>query len=350
MKKYLIIITSVLIFTYLASCRKLNPIIPTDTLCLPCQNKVTFVDKNLEQAVKNAIGKGSCDICSDDLVKVTSLSIQAQVNNYTGFQNLVNLNTLTIANSVISDFNFLSGLTQVTTIDVTGCHVMGLAGLDNDANPVTITVTNLKLSGCNLSDISGLSKMQGLTWLAISNNNITSIAALTGTANLRVLLALGDKLTSLAGLENDTGLNTIVANTNLITDVSALQNLINMRYLDLGNNRITSISDISGLTALQYLDVGFNNITDIEAISGLTSLTYLTIWHNYVTVSHSDGVGNSPLAPLVNNADNNGIGTKTYSLLMSYYNGLNGPTYTAAELADINYLLSKGVRGLQYQF
>ena len=79
MKKHLLIIAAVFIFIYLASCRKLNPIIPTDTLCVPCQNKVTFVDKNLEQAVRNALGKGSCDICSDDIVKVTSLSIQSQV-------------------------------------------------------------------------------------------------------------------------------------------------------------------------------------------------------------------------------------------------------------------------------
>lgn len=357
MKKSLIITAAAAItVVFFFGCRKLNPIIPVDTLCLPCQNKVTFLDKNLEQAVRNYLGKPTCDICSSDLTKVTSLNIQGQVSNYSGFGSLTNLNTLTMRNCTIINFNFLAGMPGITSIDVTGCTVLSLDGLNNDANPVTMTVTSLQLSGCSLSDIGGLSKMHGLTWLSINNNNVTSVAALTGTANLTYFTATNNKLTSLAGLETDYGLNTIEAGSNQLTDISALTNLINLRHLELGTNSITGINALANLTALQYLDIGNNGITDMGPLKNLTSLTYLTIWHNEASVSYDDGrgIGNSsPLGPLVVNALNNGIGDKTTWLLMSYYNGqggVTGPVYTAAETSDINYLISIGVQNLQYQF
>jgi internalin A len=293
MKKLLLLIAVMLVIGLFAGCRKLSQVVPRDTSCVPCQNKVTFADANLEKAVRAQLNNQSCDICPNDVLSITQLVIQSQVSNYSGIEKLVNLQKITIQNNTIADFTFVSGLTGINTIDVSsGCHVTSLTGLDSDANPVTITVTQLNLGNAHISDISGLSKLKNLQQLTLNDNQITSLAPLAGMTKLQQLNVTLNQLTTLAGLETDTSLQILQSNWNQISDIGALSGLISLQQISLNTNNLSNIGPLSALTNVTLLDLMTNHITDITALQTMTSLKNVTLSYN---------AGLFDLTPLVNN-------------------------------------------------
>lgn len=287
MKKYLIVLVAFLAVNFLVSCRKVSPIIPVDSPCAPCQNKVVFQDKNLEAAIRQSLNNTGCDICEADLKLVTSIYISAQVNNFSGIEKLANLKVVIITNSTIPDFTFLNGLTGVYYINASNCPVGSLAGLDSDANPVTVTVTELNLGNCGLSDISGLSKLTNMQQLFLNNNQIGSLAVLSNMTKLRTLNVGGNTvhLTSLSPIEAISSLQILLAGDNSIsiTATDDLSALTALQQLDLSSNNVGDISKLSALTGLQQLSLSSNNISDINALSGLLGLTELDLSNNHIS-------------------------------------------------------------------
>jgi len=90
-------------------------------------------------------------------------------------KNKATLDTLGLDHSPnVKDFNFISGMTKLTY---------------------------LNLSGCWLSDITFLSKMTQLTGLWLSDNLITDISPLSGLTNLSQLLITNNRITDLSPLD-----------------------------------------------------------------------------------------------------------------------------------------------------
>jgi internalin A len=285
MKKYLLIIAAMLVIAAFSGCRKLNPIIPKDAVCVPCQNKAIFYDKGLENAIRTSLNNFSCDICEEDLKNITSIYISSQVSNFFGMDKLVNLKAVIIKNSTVADFTFLNGLSSVYHVDVSNCPVASLAGLDSDANPVTVTVTELNLSTCGISDISGLSKLASMQQLFLDHNQVTSLTALAGMTQLRTLNITGNAgLTTLAGIAPLTSLKILLASGCQIGDISALSTCINLQQLNLSaNHNINIITALSGLTGLQQLDLSVNPVQDITNLSGLTDMRVLNLSNTQIS-------------------------------------------------------------------
>ena len=185
-----------------------------------------------------------------------------------------------------------------------------------------------------ISNISALSGLTNLTYLDLTGHNITDISALSGLTNLTQLY-LGDAVgvhRSAAGLQPRPGnfmqflyqdfhvycddLPDPVANS--VSNISALSGLTKLTHLDLADNNVSDISALSGLTKLTHLDLPDNNVSDISALSGLTNLTWLDLQRNNVSdISALSGLTNltfldlwinnvSDISPLVSNT---GLGT-----------------------------------------
>jgi hypothetical protein len=110
----------------------------------------------------------------------------------------------------------------------------------------------------DLSPLTGLTKLEGLT---LSRNQISNLSPLAGLTNLKSLELWG----------------------NEITDVSPLKELRNLKWLSLNLNEITDISPLAGLTKLEWLWLDGNQITDPSPLKRLTNLKWLYLQNNEIT-------------------------------------------------------------------
>ena len=127
----------------------------------------------------------------------------------------------------------------------------------------------LYLASEEVSDISPLAGLTGLTRLSLEDNDISDISPLAGLTNLKWLMVHRNEISDvspLAGLVNLTGL---ALHRNEISDVSPLAGLTNLTWLDLNDNNISDVSPLASLTNLTWLHVGENNISDFSPLDGI---------------------------------------------------------------------------------
>lgn len=98
-----------------------------------------------------------------------------------------------------------------------------------------------------ISDITGLTKLNKLEYLNLSNNKLKSIKGLSKISNLKI-----------AHLNN-----------NNILEVEDLNNLIFLEELYLSNNEIMDVAFINQLKRINTIDFHSNNIKDLSSISQL---------------------------------------------------------------------------------
>ena len=248
----------------------------------------TFEDANLEAAIRTALGVGGPDDLTCGLISgLTELTADGvSITSLVGIQNLTGLLGLHLTNNPITDLSPLSGLTNLTTINLNrgsefstdmATDISALSGLTN--------LLELRLNNTgNIPDLSPLSGLTGLTLLHLFNNSITDISPLSGLTGLTslVLSSIADLPTNvisdisvLSGLTNLTEL--YLNNTRNIADLSPLSALTGLAQLRLRNNSITDISPLAGLTSLEGLNLAANSYSDVSQLSGLTNLTFLAI-------------------------------------------------------------------------
>jgi len=163
----------------------------------------------------NTLSDIKLDNCSIDII--------------TGILDAVNLRTLHISNSNITNLSFLSKLPHLT---------------------------ELYLTGIGLTDLSSLTELVNLTVLNVNNNNITDLSPLTGLVNLTVLNV----------------------NNNNITDLSPLTGLVNLTRLEICNNNVSDLTPICSLVKLKILHINNTKVvylpSDIEKLIKLNTLTH----------------------------------------------------------------------------
>ena len=152
-----------------------------------------------------------------------------------------------------------------------------------DAEMVSIPDMNLRaVVEDSLGKASGetitRAEMASLTVLRASNKNISDLTGLEFATGLTVL--------ELSGIPTPT-----LDLSSSILDLSPLSNLTSLTELELVFNSIVDISPLSGLTNLSLLRLEENSISDVSALSGLTNLTSLILYRNRI----------SDLSPLVAN-------------------------------------------------
>ena len=167
-------------------------------------------DPNLRQAVEAALGKPSgATITKAEMGTLTELSApNADITDLTGLEAAVNLQRLYLGHeyvsaegrfinsNTISDLTPLSGLTQLTLLD---------------------------LDGNAISDISALAGLTNLVVLRLGRNVIMDISALSGLTNLVVLRLWGNNISDISPLVANRGLGpgeVISVSENPLNDAS----------------------------------------------------------------------------------------------------------------------------------
>ncbi|MCE2433665.1 MAG: leucine-rich repeat domain-containing protein [Candidatus Latescibacteria bacterium] len=284
-------------------------------------------DANLRAAIKIAMGKASDDPLTDfEMAFFPELEVpNSNIRDLTGLELAMSLTSLDLGTELvsgegyvnsnhISDFSPLSGLTNLTRLDLGGNSISDLSVLsgiisrltnlerlylDNNSISDVSTLSGLtnlgllNLDNNNISDISALSGLTNLISLYLRNNNISDVSTLSGLTNLLQLFLRGNNISDISALSDLTRLISLYLRNNSISDITPLSGLTRMRTLYLDNNRISNITPLSGLTRMTRLDLDNNSISDLSPLSGLTNLEGLGLSDNSISdVSALSGLTN----------------------------------------------------------
>ncbi|MEW7290840.1 T9SS type A sorting domain-containing protein [Aquimarina sp. 2304DJ70-9] len=129
------------------------------------------------------------------------------------------------------------------------------------------SITNLNISGKEISDLTGLQDFTSLVTLNCRNNLITSID-ISSNVLVERLLCSGNQLTSIEG--------TGIASNTVLT------------LIDVSNNMLTNI-DVSANTALTELNCTSNQLTSIDITQNPNIETLLCASNQLITVNINNG-------------------------------------------------------------
>ena len=266
--------------------------------------EVCFADETLETYVRDTLYIPRTEkVMTDDLWQITELTVPDGMSTYTDLRYFTSLISLTLENTPVDDYSFLSALTELTGLNLSGC-ILNEEALD--AIGTLTALEELNLSGCGLSDISALASLTKLTILDLSSNSISDIGVLSSMKYLETLNLCSNAVASLDPIKNAgklknldisenhipslaplTGckeLEVLIANNNQIYDVDILAQMDELTSFVASNNMISDISALSACAGLTRLELAENELTDMSVISSMPKLTYLDVSHNQISV------------------------------------------------------------------
>lgn len=242
--------------------------------------EVHFDDKTIEAAVRKLIGREDTDpLFTNELWPITSFTMPADAVNCEDLTKLTYLSTLIIEGQTFDSLRFLSSLSALTELSLTGCRFQNsdlsiIAALPN--------LQRLTLNDCSLSTVSGLETAQSLTYLNLANNTIRNLDSLAYLMKLQEIDLQHNALTSLTSLSGLTELRKLNVSYNSLTSVTPVATCTKLARLDASNNAIATLDGMNNLPALEYLAVNYNDLTDVSVISSRSTLKELHFANNEV--------------------------------------------------------------------
>ena len=265
--------------------------------------EVTIADPVMDSYIREVLNKLPDEpIYSNDLWEITSLTIPADVQDYSCLSRMTYLETLVMDTPNIQSLRVISGLSCLKEIAIRGCPLSttDISILASLPSLETLTLSEcslsnisplsgahklaiLDLSGNAIQDLTPLSYLEELTILNLSNNALTNLSALSALENLTVLDVSYNSLASLAPLATCPKLSSLSASNNQLTEIPLFEDPTLLTILHLQENAIVDVSVLKNYTSLQQLDLSYNQITKITDLAGLNRLTYLDVSHNAIS-------------------------------------------------------------------
>ncbi len=157
---------------------------------------VIFVDSDLENAVREQLGKTTGDITPEDMAGLTWLDVDSKgITDLSGLEHAVNLELLSFGHNQVDDISPLAGLTNLVWLGFGMNHVSDispLAGLTN--------LEVLHFESNHVSDISPLAKLTNLDFLWFGMNQVSDISPLAGLTSLSELYLEWNRVTDISPL------------------------------------------------------------------------------------------------------------------------------------------------------
>jgi Leucine-rich repeat (LRR) protein len=223
---------------------------------------VEFEDPNLEQVVRETIGKPEGSLYLSDVIEITILDAEERgIKSLKGIQHLQNLLFLDFGENQVTDISAVENLTNLQDLEFYTNQVTDISAVENLTN-----LHDLSFIGNQVTDISAVENLTNLQHLRFHTNQVTDISAVENLTNLHDLNFSGNQVTDITVLENLTNLRSLGLQHNQVTDISALGNLTNLNYLIFSHNQVTDITVLENLTNLKWLYFYYNQVTDISAL------------------------------------------------------------------------------------
>jgi Leucine-rich repeat (LRR) protein len=211
--------------------------------------------------------------------KLKSLNLSHnRIEKIENLENLLELEELDLSNNKIQTIEKLQSLTKLKKLILNHNSIKFIENLHFLTNLVI-----LDLSHNYLSEITNLDNLKSLTKLNLSSNKIGNIKGLSNLTNLIWLYLNNNQISQIEGLSSLNHLKGLYLSNNSIERISSLKNLTKLRKLELSNNKINKLEGLSTLGELQELYLDNNNINEVEGLEGLNKLIILHLGRNKIS-------------------------------------------------------------------
>ena len=242
---------------------------------------VSLADPALEQAVRQMLSRSSDSVLTTaDLWGITELSVTEEMQDLSDLQYFTGLTALTLESHPGTDLQFLSKMTKLERLNLSGTTVGA------DILPMIGAMSQLRelnLANCGLSTLAGLENLQNLQILNLTSNSVSDLQPLAGNTSLQELNLQQNAVTSFAPLAGLTELTRLDLSSNLLTNLSGVTSCTKLQYLDVADNNLGTLSGIGSLTALTELSARNCKLTDIAGLRQCGSLQRLDLSDNAIT-------------------------------------------------------------------
>lgn len=242
---------------------------------------VTFTDPAIEASVREILMLDANDeIYTNDLWTITTFTVPAEAENLDDIALMTHLQTLTIEDKQIESLSFLSGLSKLETLDLSGCR---FPSEDLSIVAVLPQLQHLTLANCGLSTISELEGARHLVYLDLSYNTLRNLEVLSPITTLTEINLTNNAVNDLSYLSGLTSLTKLDISYNAVTTLEPLATCQRLTWLNVDNNSLAKLTTVDKLPLLTYLSVEHNSLTDVSILAQCTELTELSIANNNVS-------------------------------------------------------------------
>ena len=229
------------------------PIIPLRFLNIKAKGIIP--DPELDQIVRGVLGLDFDDppTTRADVKRLTHLSASYRsIRSISGLQHAVNLRTLDLSNSSISELPGLSKLKKLESLNIDS-NPLSKVSLSNLPN-----LTELRLRNNTLSEVS-LSNLKSLKYLVVESSTISKLSL----SNLPSLHTVNEhrRIGSWGPLPFERPLDMNLSHLG-ISELS-LSKLKNLKELDLSDNHLSDLSFLKEAKNLTHLNLSNNGISDL---------------------------------------------------------------------------------------
>lgn len=243
--------------------------------------EVTFADPVIEADIRAILGVAENEpVYTDELWTITGYTVPENATNFDDLSKLTLLQKLTIHDQQLDSLKFLTSMSDLTRLDLSGCsfNTNDLALIGALPNLEELTLAN-----CGISTIAGLSNAPKLTYLDVSNNTVRNLEALSSVPTLQEVYLQHNAVIDLSALTTLTELTKLNVSYNALASIAPLSSCANLTWLDVSHNALPALERVNELTQLAYLSAEGNSLTDVSTLSSNTALAELNISHNSLT-------------------------------------------------------------------
>jgi hypothetical protein len=269
------------------------------TLCESAASLVapTFVDQNLERAVRSALEMGVDEaLTCERLASIRSLyAPDARIGSLEGIQSLVGLEVLYVyGNNTVRDVSPLAALSQLRDVSLARNAIHDLGPLAS-----LTSLTSLDLLGNPIRDLGPLAGLTALERLRIAESpEVVDLTPLSGLTGLRWLELDGNSITDLRPLHRLSALTRVSLQRNReLADLRPLAHLGALEILMLGGTATRDLSPLGGLQRLHTLGLEGTQVHDLGPLIGLGNLSRLNLLGNRLLSDIQPLLFNGSLGP-----------------------------------------------------
>lgn len=239
-----------------------------------------FMDPEVEFALRDQLGMTRTEpLYTNDLWEIKEFTVPSQARTLEDLSLLTHLESLTITYLPSGSLSDLASLTELRSLDLTGCR---FPASELEILSRLPQLQKLVLSNCGLSTLADLQEATGLTCLDISGNTIRNLEPLLNMGKLRELYMQLNAVTSLDVLASLYNLEKLDVSFNSVSSLLPLAQCNKLTWLDASNNTISSVDGIANLQMLTTLSLNYNNLSDISALGSCIQLKELSFTNNSV--------------------------------------------------------------------
>lgn len=190
---------------------------------------------------------------------------------------LVNLRTLNLAYTPITDLTPIRNLSELTDLDLSYTKVQDLSVLK-----YCDKLARFKINATPIQDITVLQEMPALEHLELRQTNVSDFSALSSLTSLKHIDLEGTRIASLDPLKGSTQLTELNASRTGIGNLNGVAELKLLEVLEIDSTGITDVNALSSLENLQVLSLNYTLVGELQPLQNLRKLERVYSDHSRV--------------------------------------------------------------------